>query len=276
MTRTDNPQHDLAHTAATLAREAGVRVTGIDTPAGLEAARLAPARAPRIAVAMDRPTRASSYGHIWYTLERIHGFDFTALNFEQLRTIELDRYDTIILPDGTYDALHPAIAADIAAALRGWVERGGTLVGVRGASAWLASEQSNIARARLRPASTGGSGDQPVVPGTIFRATVTDPASPLSYGYETQRELPVMVWSDIAFDPATTPDAPIRIAAGTDARLSGFAFPESLEHVGGTPYVVRERHGQGAVVLFLDDPLFRLFWDGLSRMFFNAVLYGSH
>jgi len=24
-------------------------------------------------------------------------------------------------------------------------------------------------------------------------------------------------------------------------------------------------------VLFLDDPNFRLFWDGLTRLFFNAV-----
>jgi hypothetical protein len=63
----------------------------------------------------------------------------------------------------------------------------------------------------------------------------------------------------------------VRIAEKDRARVSGFVFPESLTHVAGTPYVVRERRGQGSIVLFLDDPNFRLFWDGLTRLFFNAV-----
>jgi hypothetical protein len=41
--------------------------------------------------------------------------------------------------------------------------------------------------------------------------------------------------------------------------------------VAGSPYVVRDRRGAGSVVLFLDDPNFRLFWDGLRRLFINAV-----
>ena len=81
-----------------------------------------------------------------------------------------------------------------------------------------------------------------------------------------------MVWSALAFAPGPSAETPIRIADAASARVSGFVFPESLTHVAGTPYVVRERRGQGAVILFLDDPNFRLFWDGLSRLFFNAVL----
>jgi hypothetical protein len=66
-------------------------------------------------------------------------------------------------------------------------------------------------------------------------------------------------------------EVPIRIASADRARVSGFVFPESLAHVAGSPYVVRDRRGAGSVVLFLDDPNFRLFWDGLTRLFFNAL-----
>jgi hypothetical protein len=110
----------------------------------------------------------------------------------------------------------------------------------------------------------------PVVPGTIFRATITDARHPLIYGY-VETEMPVMLWSALAFDSDSPVEAPLRIADAGRARVSGFVFPESLAHVAGSPYVVRDRRGAGSVVLFLDDPNFRLFWDGLRRLFINAV-----
>ena len=94
------------------------------------------------------------------------------------------------------------------------------------------------------------------------------------YGY-SETELPVMVWSALAFEANAPVEAPLRIADATRARVSGFVFPESIEHVAGTPYVVRDPRGQGSVVLFLDDPNFRLFWDGLTRLFFNALFLRS-
>ena len=55
-------------------------------------------------------------------------------------------------------------------------------------------------------------------------------------------------------------------------RLSGFAYEDSLERLAETPYLLDERIGDGHVILFLDDPNFRLYWRGLSRLFLNAVL----
>jgi hypothetical protein len=34
--------------------------------------------------------------------------------------------------------------------------------------------------------------------------------------------------------------------------------------------------GQGRAVLFLDDPNFRGYWYGTSKLFFNALFFGSH
>jgi hypothetical protein len=273
--RAENPGHDLGALARQLAGTAGVRVTGVDAPADdtgarLDSERMRPAGTGRIAVVMDRPTSPNSYGHIWYTLERIYGIDFTALNFSRLASIELGRYDVIVLPDGNYTAIHDALALEIAGRLRDWVAAGGTLIGVRGASAWLARPDLGLARSRLRGGADGGVARVPVVPGTIMNATVDSPEHPLAWGYDAPA-MPVMVWSALALDAAAGAEAPIRIADAAAARVSGFAFPESIEHVAGSPYVLRERHGEGAVVLFLDDPLFRLFWDGLGRLFFNAV-----
>jgi hypothetical protein len=224
---------------------------------------------------MDRPVSPPGYGHIWYTLEQLYGVDFTALSFDRLTSVDLQKYGVLILPDGGYGSVHQAVAADVAAKLRSWVEKGGTLIGVRGGSAWIATDSYGLTSARVRrPATAQPPVRLPAVPGAIFRAAIADARHPLVYGYD-ETELPVMVWSALAFDAAAPVEAPVRIADAARARVSGFVFPESLAHVAGTPYVLRERRGVGSVVLFLDDPNFRLFWDGLTRMFFNAVFLGG-
>ena len=111
-----------------------------------------------------------------------------------------------------------------------------------------------------------------VIPGAILRA-LPNPESVLSFGYEDA--FPVMVWSSLAFEPDPAVAAAARFPDDPDELLgSGFAFPDSLARLAGTPYLVTERVGSGRVVLFLDDPNFRLFWDGLTRLFMNAVLFG--
>ena len=162
---------------------------------------------------------------------------------------------------------------------------------MRGASAWLAGEDVAWTRTRLKPGfasksafmTDGGRPDDPApdaeeagqpaeaIPGAILRA-LPNPESFLSFGYEGP--FPVMVWSSLAFEPDPAVAAAARFPEDPDELLgSGFAFPDSLARLAGTPYLVTERVGSGRVVLFLDDPNFRLFWDGLTRLFMNAVLF---
>jgi hypothetical protein len=267
--KADNPNRDLDALARSLADESGVAVVGVDRPPTATAALVRP-NPGRIAVVMDRPVSPAPYGHIWYTFEQLYGVEFTALSFERLPTVNLDKYSVLILPDGNYGSVNKAIAGEIAAKLRPWVEKGGTLIGLRGASAWIAAEENNLTAARVRRLGPGQPPRVPSVPGAIFRATITDPLHPLVQGYN-QTELPVMVWSGLSFEAPASVEVPVRIAEASRAKLSGFAFLESLRNLAGTPYLLRDKRGQGSVVLFLDDPNFRLFWDGLTMLFFNAV-----
>jgi hypothetical protein len=55
-------------------------------------------------------------------------------------------------------------------------------------------------------------------------------------------------------------------------RLSGYMSKENEKKLEGTAYLVHEQLGGGNIILFADDPNFRLFWDGLNRLFLNSVL----
>ena len=56
-------------------------------------------------------------------------------------------------------------------------------------------------------------------------------------------------------------------------RTAGFAWPESLERVKGSAYVLREPVGDGSVITFADEPNYRMFWRGTLPLFLNSVLY---
>ena len=47
-----------------------------------------------------------------------------------------------------------------------------------------------------------------------------------------------------------------------------------MGYVAGTAYLTRERMGQGQVVLFANDPVFRGYSLGTQRLFLNAALLG--
>jgi hypothetical protein len=39
------------------------------------------------------------------------------------------------------------------------------------------------------------------------------------------------------------------------------------------PFLIDEPRGRGHVVLYVEDPNFRVFWYGLNRMFLNSIYF---
>ena len=77
----------------------------------------------------------------------------------------------------------------------------------------------------------------------------------------------------------TPPDAAkgrglVTLAAPSDVLTSGFCWPETLELVAQTPYLLHESLGAGHVVAFTDDPNYRAMYPVTQRLFLNAVLFG--
>lgn len=276
----------------------GARILGVDDPLTTSGPHLGSdqfiqvARG-RVAMVMGGPVRPSAYGSPWYLFERRFDLPFTGLSWERLAATDLRDYRVLVLPDGGYpDPASDPLAARTLEHLEAWTREGGVLIGMRGASVWLAGDGVSWTRTRLQAGfaaksafmTDGGRPDDPspaaqeeeqpaeAIPGAILRA-VPNPESFLSFGYE--EDFPVMVWSSLAFEPDPAVAAAARFPEDPDELLgSGFAFPDSLARLAGTPYLVTEQVGSGRVILFLDDPNFRLFWDGLTRLFMNAVLFG--
>ena len=271
-----------------LARELGIDFVGIDETPGVVMHTLRPVR-----VAMYKSYVANmDEGWTRWLLEE-YDFDLTTLHDEDVRRSDLSELDVIVLPHQSADRILNGHATGTmpddyvggiglagAMALERFVEAGGTLVALDGASDF-AIEQFGLP---LKNVTAGVDSSQFFIPGSLVRAKV-DTDHPLAWGM--QKEVAVSFVRSRAFDiveltrereggqeetkePPPLPVENVVTYADEDILMSGWALGEE-SNIGGMGAVVRVRHGQGEIVLFAFRPQFRGQPRGTYKLFFNAL-----
>jgi hypothetical protein len=276
-----NPE-SLHEDIARLSRETGVPVVAVSTaltPAGpdLGSPAFDPVRAPRVCLVTNEPTSPTAFGALWFLFEREVPVPFSAVRADQLEDADLSRFNVVILPHGSASGYERVLGEKGIEKLRGWIERGGTLVAIGGAAAFAAKESVDLASVRPmkqpaeNPDEENGAYEAvrtDVIPGAILKVRF-DPRHWLAFGLE--EEIPCLVYSDRVFLP-TEKGENVGVYE-EDPRVGGFLFEEAEEYLPGKPYLVHEPLGEGNVVLFVEDPYFRLFWKETARLLLNAVFF---
>ena len=151
VTRNSEKVHEAV---ARLARELGVNVTAVNTgfneegDTGVGAENVVSLSSPRIAMLADEGVDQTSYGSIWWTLDR-YGIEFTPLTFANIRGGALKNYNVLILPDASPSRYFSSFGTGGISALKNWISNGGTLITVRGASVFAALKDVNLTSSRL-------------------------------------------------------------------------------------------------------------------------------
>ncbi len=404
--RRDENSADAFQTALVRSAELGVAV--FPSPTGraekgpdLGADTWALLQESRIGILAGAPLDVTSVGAAWNLLDRERGLRTSLLDVSRLERTSLTRYNVLVMPTGPADGYRRALNEGALKALRTWVEAGGTLVAMGGASEFAAADATKLVKTRLRgemlkdfpaprfgldeeaiasmerlqatglradgksqgwagllseeswPAALGipGPGSPILGPGTwellgplgeTARKRVLKPAKfadvPSTEGPAPPTPTPVAKGAV----PAAAPEKPAapprsdseqevlrkkhddrlrrfspsgtilrvdldpehflaygageRVAAMVRAKesllardpvqtvgrfaepdrlhLGGLLWPEAAGRLARTAYVTREAVGRGQVILFADDPNFRGYFWGTSRLFLNAVLLG--
>ena len=151
VTRNSEKIHDAIARAA---RESGANVVAVNTGFSEEGDNsvggesVVSLQAPRIAMIADEAVDQTSYGSIWWTLDR-YGIDFTPLSISNIRGGALKRYNVLIMPDGAAGRYFSAFGTGGVSGLKEWITDGGTLITVRGASVFAALKDVNLTSSRL-------------------------------------------------------------------------------------------------------------------------------
>lgn len=145
---------DGVHEAvARLAGELGVRTVAVnsgyseegDNPVGGQ--NNFPLSEPKIAVIADEGVSQTSYGAIWWTLDR-YGIKHTPLTFAGARGA-LKQYNVLILPDGQAARYSSGFGAPGVEDLKAWVRGGGTLITMGGSSVFATLKNVGLTSSKL-------------------------------------------------------------------------------------------------------------------------------
>ena len=244
-------------------------------------------KAPRIAVLMGEGFSAASSGSVWYLLEEMADIPFDALEAAGTGRADLAPYDVIVVPSG-----NPRRAAEsLEAGLKAWVEQGGTLVALGSSARWAAGSLAEIG---LRPAEEPELAEEEIrrlalrttrerrsdawddaVTGIVLPLAL-DPDHPLAWGAGLGNEGSAafaLHLNDLGFEPSPEHETVAAFGESVDA-VSGVVSERKLEEIAASTWLSVARVGSGKVILFADDPLFRLMWPASFVLFTNALIYG--
>jgi hypothetical protein len=106
--------------------------------------------------------------------------------------------------------------------------------------------------------------------GAIFQADL-DITNPIAYGITT-RKLYVNKNGSTILLPSVNRYATVAQYTSSPF-INGFAPKESITSVANSAAIISTNSGRGNVVLFADDPTYRGYWLGTSRIFINAIFF---
>ncbi len=259
---------------------------------------------PKIIVATNSPVSSESFGAIWSMFDNDYGVDFVPMKLDRLRSIDLHDYTAIVFPDdwGNGYGYKSQLDSNAVQKIKTWIAGGGTFIGIEGGAAFASASVGKISSLKIKEKKKKDEkkddkkddkkdvkkdeilSDEELekrmtveererkqrleyIPGTMMRVKL-DNSHPLGFGYDSiitvlKTTNTIFELSEKGYNAGIYTKSP---------RLSGYISKENEKMLEETPFLVHEQLGSGNIVLFTDDPNFRLFWENLNKVFLNSVL----
>jgi hypothetical protein len=257
------------------AMQTGLSSGGVD----MGSSSLVPLRRPQVMMFGGIGTSATDVGEIWHMLDTRFNMPVSIVDVDRFGTINIARYNVIIMPSGTYANLGKP-AQD---KLRDWISGGGTLIATEDATKWLAgngftksvfrsSEEKRDSTRQLEFYLRTDEARAKDMSGSIFEANV-DLTHPLGYGY-TSPSVSIFKSNTLFMEKSTGAyHSPVMYTA--NPLQSGYLYRGYKNVVKNTAAVNIDVIGRGRVISMVDNLTFRAFWLGTNRMFMNEVCFGN-
>ena len=191
-------------------------------------------------------------------------------------------FDVLIMPDGNYRFLSDKDGAE---KFKEWINKGGRVIAIEGAVGALAKAEFGI---KLKKTDTDEKKDEKkekvsydvlrkfedrerdgipnMTPGSIYKVEM-DNSHPLAFGYNNNY-FSLKLGSDMY---EFMKDGWNVGVIKKENQASGFVGSKSREKIKDGTVIGVQPIGNGSVIFFADDPIFRNFWENGKMMLANAV-----
>ena len=242
-------------------------------------------QAPKVGLVGGAGTSSLNFGEVWHFFEKDLKYPLSSLEASSMGNADLSKYNVIILPS-IYSS---ALSASAQSKLTDWVKAGGKVIAIDGSVNLFANKegfklktfdteeekkaaekasQELAKKERLEPYIEGKRLDiSGGTAGAIYEIKM-DETHPLGYGtggtYYTLKNNS----SRFAF---LNGGANAGIIASNDAYRTGYIGYKIKSRMGQSLVIGTESLGRGEVVYFVDNPIFRGFWESGKLVLSNAI-----
>jgi hypothetical protein len=231
---------------------------------------------PKVAMIAGAGVNPLDAGEFWHLMDQRMNIPLTLLEPSVFNRVDLNKYNTIVLVSGNYNELNKD-------KLKAWVQGGGNLIVMEEAVSWAATAGiSNVTIKKIRSAADSTQmlayankdevqGAQ-AMRGAIFRAEA-DLTHPLAYGYQYPF-VSMFKANKVFMEKSKNPFATPFYYKG-DPLQSGWLSKQNKDAVKNSAAVIVSGLGSGKVISIADNPNFRAFWLGGTKLMMNALFFGK-
>ncbi|WKZ59422.1 MAG: M14 family metallopeptidase [Cyclobacteriaceae bacterium] len=242
-------------------------------------------KAPKIAALVGDQTSSLSAGATWHFFEQELQYPITQIGTDYFRSVDLGNYDVLLVPEGRYRMFDEETMKSV----QEWVSNGGRLILVSGALNAFADkngfalkkfsteeakkeaekkDKEDQAKDVLLPYDAAErNAISQTISGAIYKVTL-DKSHPLAFGlgdaYYTLK-------TNELYYSYLQQGWNVGVIKGKAKPVQGFAGYKINKKLDNSFVFGVEEKGRGTIVYFVDDPLFRNFWESGKMLFSNAV-----
>jgi hypothetical protein len=286
----------------------GFSAAGID----LGSSNIRAVRKPEVAVAFGQGVTSSEAGQVWFLLNQQLDMPVSKIDLASFPRATLNRYNVIVLPGGNYSSLDKSTIERIknwvndGGTLITFQTATAWAVGQGIANEKLSETETFVRRdPQATPAATSTPGTASAKPnesvkdeksakqtppqrldfsrqedvegskrinGAIFQSDL-DISHPISFGI-TSRKLFINKNGPTLLLPSTNKYATVAQYTAKPF-VNGYSSKSNIAKVANSAAIIASATGSGEVILFADDPTYRGYWLGTSRLFLNSIFFGG-
>jgi len=238
--------------------------------------------APKVAMLAGEQSYSLSVGEVWNLFDKVLQYPISLLNVSDLSRLYIKDFNTLIIPDGNYKTINDKAVTE---KLKEFVSNGGKIIALENAVQQIASGEWGI---KLKEEKKEDKEDKDkkddysllkkygdkertelsnAIPGAIYKMSL-DYTHPLAYGYSEDYFGLKQNENIYQFLGKEGWNVGVIKKEGYVTGFSGAKVKAKLKD--GLVYGVQEI-GNGNIVYFGENPLFRLFWENGKMLFGNAV-----
>lgn len=230
---------------------------------------------PEAALVYGDDVDDNAFGHTWFFFEQELRYPVSPVSVDRLQRLRWSDYNTLVFPHGSYN-----LPDNVLKTIEEWVQQGGRIIAFEGGVKAFADKEGFALKSKSEPKSDSAGATIPrpyqsrereaisdQVPGAIVKTNV-DATHPLAFGLSGYFSLKTT--ANLFELPANANNV---VWLGDHFQSLGFIGSRLRPKLENTPIAVVQRMGNGSVVYFVDNPLFRCFWEEGKILFANALFF---